>query len=124
MPMRPNHCASWSGRGRLPADAAAARRRAPTLLLPHPDPATVLQQLWEAEVRSVLLEGGPRLAGAFLAADLVDAIVWFTAPQLLGVGRHGPAGLGIETLADARRFVVRSARTVGQDVRIDMTREG
>lgn len=112
------------GSRRLPADAAVRDDAARTLLLPHADPATVLQQLWQAEVRSVLLEGGPRLAGAFLAADLVDEIVWFTAPALLGSGATALPDIGIETLADARRFVVRSARTVGQDVRIDMTREG
>jgi diaminohydroxyphosphoribosylaminopyrimidine deaminase/5-amino-6-(5-phosphoribosylamino)uracil reductase len=35
-------------------------------------------------IRSILLEGGPTLAGAFLASDLVDRLAIFTAPIVLG----------------------------------------
>lgn len=107
----------------LPAGARVLDGSARTLLIPEHDPAAVLGRLWDEGVRSVLLEGGPRLATAFLAADLVDDIVWFAAPMLLGSGRSAVDDLGVATLADARRYRLRGARAVGADVRIDLERE-
>ena len=51
----------------------------------------------------VFLEGGPTLAAAFLRAGLVDEIVAYVAPMLLGAGRSAVADLGITTIADALR---------------------
>jgi diaminohydroxyphosphoribosylaminopyrimidine deaminase/5-amino-6-(5-phosphoribosylamino)uracil reductase len=107
----------------LPDSARLLDGEARTLQIRDADPAQVLHRLWQADVRSVLLEGGPRLASAFLAADLVDEIVWFTAPALLGSGAAAATAFGVGTLADARRFTLRGARIVGGDVRIDVTRE-
>jgi diaminohydroxyphosphoribosylaminopyrimidine deaminase/5-amino-6-(5-phosphoribosylamino)uracil reductase len=45
-----------------------------------------LQALGRDGVQSLLLEGGPRLAQAFLQADLVDQILLFVAPRLGGAG--------------------------------------
>lgn len=111
------------GRRALPAGAKLLDDSARTLHLPGPDPAEVLRRLWDEGVRSVLLEGGPRLASAFLAADLIDEIVWFTAPALLGAGSPAAMDFGVDTLARARRFALRDARIVGGDVRIDLARE-
>ena len=107
----------------LPPGAKVLDGGAETVLIPDHDPAAVLQQLWQREVRSVLLEGGPHLAAAFLAADLVDCIVWFTAPLLLGAGAPAVADIGVSTLGAARRFRLRGSRVVGQDVRIDLDRQ-
>ena len=79
--------------------------------------------LFAAEARHVMLECGPRLAKAFLAADVVDRIVWFAAPILLGsfglaVVEGGPA-----TLADAARWRVTATQPCGPDVRIDLLKE-
>jgi diaminohydroxyphosphoribosylaminopyrimidine deaminase/5-amino-6-(5-phosphoribosylamino)uracil reductase len=106
----------------IPPDARILDDAAPTLQIPEHDPATVLARLWDAGVRSVLLEGGPRIAAAFLAADLVDEIVWFAAPALLGAGPGAVAPFGPATIADARRFAVTTAAVVGADVRIDLVR--
>jgi diaminohydroxyphosphoribosylaminopyrimidine deaminase/5-amino-6-(5-phosphoribosylamino)uracil reductase len=107
----------------LPPAAHLHDGSAPTLHIPDHDPEVVLQRLWDEGVRSVLLEGGPRLAGAFLAADLVDCIVWFAAPKLLGSGFSAVADLGIATLTGARSFALQGVRAIGQDVRIDLVRE-
>ncbi len=64
---------------------------------------SALDQLGAAGVSSVLLEGGPHLAGAFLEAEEIDEVRLFIAPLLLG-GRtaRGPLeGEGVDAIADA-----------------------
>ena len=51
----------------------------------------------------MFLEGGPTLAAAFLTAGLVDEMVAYVAPMLLGAGQPAVADLGITTIADALR---------------------
>ena len=58
----------------------------------------------EAEVHRVWLEGGPTLAGAFLAAGLVDEVVAYVAPVFLGRGRQAMTDIGITTMAEALRL--------------------
>jgi diaminohydroxyphosphoribosylaminopyrimidine deaminase / 5-amino-6-(5-phosphoribosylamino)uracil reductase len=67
------------------------------------DPASALEQLYGRGRQHVFLEGGATLAAAFLRADLVDEIVVYVAPLLLGAGRSAVADLGISTIADAFR---------------------
>jgi diaminohydroxyphosphoribosylaminopyrimidine deaminase/5-amino-6-(5-phosphoribosylamino)uracil reductase len=70
-----------------------------------------LAGLARENVQSLLLEGGPTLAGAFFGADLVDKLLLFVAPKLSGEGPGLLAALaGPVTLT---RF---SARRIGQDV--------
>lgn len=77
--------------------------RAQTLQLRSRDPHAVLAQLWSLDKRHVFLEGGPRLAAAFLGAGCVDEIVSYVAPMLLGAGPSAVADLGIDTIAEAMR---------------------
>ncbi|SDQ17106.1 bifunctional diaminohydroxyphosphoribosylaminopyrimidine deaminase/5-amino-6-(5-phosphoribosylamino)uracil reductase RibD [Quadrisphaera sp. DSM 44207] len=117
-------------RGRTPAGARVRDGAAPTLVLTAADVgagpggrgvdlAAALGVLHARGVRSVLLEGGPTLAGAFVDADLVDRVVAYLAPALLG---QGPAALATtatgSTIAAARRLRVREVVAVGPDVRI------
>ena len=62
-------------------------------------------------MQSLLLEGGPTLAAAFLAADLVDKLLVFVAPTLAGEGA-GPVAALPEPLA-LRRL---TSEPVGDDV--------
>jgi diaminohydroxyphosphoribosylaminopyrimidine deaminase / 5-amino-6-(5-phosphoribosylamino)uracil reductase len=62
-------------------------------------------------VQSLLLEGGPTLATAFLDADLVDKLLVFVAPVL---GGSGPRLVG--DLRDSRQLARFEARRVGDDV--------
>ena len=74
------------------------------VLLPDYDPRAVLAALAEREIRHVLLEGGPTLATAFLRAGLVDQVVAYTAPALLGAGAAALADFGAATITDALRL--------------------
>jgi diaminohydroxyphosphoribosylaminopyrimidine deaminase / 5-amino-6-(5-phosphoribosylamino)uracil reductase len=70
-----------------------------------------LSRLAGQNVQSLLLEGGPTLAGAFLRADLVDKLLLFVAPKLSG---EGP-GL-ITDLPEPVSLTRLSAQQVGKDV--------
>jgi diaminohydroxyphosphoribosylaminopyrimidine deaminase/5-amino-6-(5-phosphoribosylamino)uracil reductase len=70
-----------------------------------------LRRLGEEEVQSLLLEGGPTLATAFLEADLIDKLLVFVAPRLSGQGPHLFRDLGRPV--ELQRL---SARPVGVDV--------
>ncbi|MFI0217082.1 bifunctional diaminohydroxyphosphoribosylaminopyrimidine deaminase/5-amino-6-(5-phosphoribosylamino)uracil reductase RibD [Streptomyces lydicus] len=109
------------------ADAAHLDGLAPLLRLPRAAdrrglhiPA-LLQALHQRDVRSVLLEGGPTLAGAFLAAQAVDKVVGYLAPVLLGAGPAAVGDAGITTIAQALRLDVTDTARLGPDLRITAT---
>ncbi|MGW7564007.1 bifunctional diaminohydroxyphosphoribosylaminopyrimidine deaminase/5-amino-6-(5-phosphoribosylamino)uracil reductase RibD [Streptomyces sp. NPDC054757] len=81
----------------------------------------LLAELYARGVRSVLLEGGPTLAGSFVAAGAVDRIVGYLAPVLLGAGPAALADAGITTLTDALRLDVTETVRIGPDLRITAT---
>ncbi|MCB5165271.1 bifunctional diaminohydroxyphosphoribosylaminopyrimidine deaminase/5-amino-6-(5-phosphoribosylamino)uracil reductase RibD [Streptomyces bambusae] len=90
--------------------------------LPYDGPGlsvtALLHVLHARGVRSVLLEGGPTLAGAFVAAGAVDKVVGYLAPVLLGAGRAALADAGITTIADALRLDITETVRIGPDLRI------
>ena len=82
------------------------------------NPAAALDELWRRGRRHVLLEGGPQLAAAFLDAGLVDEIVAYVAPTLLGAGPSALTGGTVGTLADAHRADLVDVARFGPDVRL------
>ncbi|CAM3233042.1 bifunctional diaminohydroxyphosphoribosylaminopyrimidine deaminase/5-amino-6-(5-phosphoribosylamino)uracil reductase RibD [Nocardioides dubius] len=102
---------------------------APSLQLRTRDPQAALAELHRRERRHVFLEGGPTLAAAFLRAGLVDEIVVYLAPMLLGAGRNVVGDLGIGTIADAVHLEVSDVTVLppeaGEDanVRLTLTRK-
>jgi diaminohydroxyphosphoribosylaminopyrimidine deaminase / 5-amino-6-(5-phosphoribosylamino)uracil reductase len=79
-----------------------------------------LQKLGELGIQSMLLEGGPRLAGAFLDAGEIDEVRLFVAPIALG-GRSARApleGEGADSIAAGRRASDLTSERVGEDVLI------
>ncbi|MDQ4084213.1 MAG: dihydrofolate reductase family protein, partial [Actinomycetota bacterium] len=106
------------GRTQIPADARVLDDDAETLLLHTHDPAEVLTELFARDRHHVWLEGGPTLAGAFLRHGLVDEVVAYLAPVLLGAGRHALDDAGISTIGDAIRLDVSEVTQVGPDLRL------
>ncbi|SCE52624.1 diaminohydroxyphosphoribosylaminopyrimidine deaminase / 5-amino-6-(5-phosphoribosylamino)uracil reductase [Streptomyces sp. DvalAA-14] len=82
------------------------------------DITALLAALHTRGVRSVLLEGGPTLAGAFVAAGAVDAVTGYLAPALLGAGPAALADAGISTIARALRLDVTDVVRLGPDLRV------
>ncbi|MFI1934425.1 bifunctional diaminohydroxyphosphoribosylaminopyrimidine deaminase/5-amino-6-(5-phosphoribosylamino)uracil reductase RibD [Streptomyces sp. NPDC020330] len=85
---------------------------------PGLDLDALLAALHERGVLSVLLEGGPTLAGAFVAAGTVDKVVGYLAPVLLGAGPAALADAGISTISEALRLDVTETVPIGPDLRI------
>jgi diaminohydroxyphosphoribosylaminopyrimidine deaminase / 5-amino-6-(5-phosphoribosylamino)uracil reductase len=114
--------------GRTPPDAAVRNGDAPTLIITRGDAggdeagldlARVLAVLHDRGVRSVLVEGGPTVAGGFLRAGLVDRIVGYLAPALIGGGGLAAlAGEGAPSIDKAWRMHLDSVDRVGEDLRI------
>jgi diaminohydroxyphosphoribosylaminopyrimidine deaminase/5-amino-6-(5-phosphoribosylamino)uracil reductase len=105
-------------RGRLPAGARVLDDAAPTHVSRAATPARLLAELFDRDVRRVLLEGGPELAAAFLREGLVDEAVVHLAPRLLGAGPGLVGDLGIDTIADALTFEVVEVALLGGDVAV------
>jgi diaminohydroxyphosphoribosylaminopyrimidine deaminase/5-amino-6-(5-phosphoribosylamino)uracil reductase len=87
------------------------------------EPARVrsgLDQLGALGVTSVLLEGGPHLAGAFLDAGEIDELRLFLAPLLLGgsAARDPLEGEGVERISEALHALTFNCKRVGEDILI------
>jgi len=80
------------------------------------DVTEVLAALAAREVRTLLVEGGPTLATAFLRAGVVDELHAYVAPLLLGAGPGAVGDLGVTTIADALRWRTHDVRRLGDDV--------
>ena len=92
-------------------------RVAPTLMIQSREPEEVLAKLTENHVKHVWLEGGPRLAGGFWKAGLIDRVIGYIAPSMLGSGRAALEGEAA-TLADLRPIQIDDLRMIGPDIRI------
>jgi diaminohydroxyphosphoribosylaminopyrimidine deaminase/5-amino-6-(5-phosphoribosylamino)uracil reductase len=109
------------GHRAIPATARILDPSAPTVQLRERDPCRALQVLADRSIRQVWLEGGPALAGAFLAAGLVDEVVAYLAPALLGSGRSAVGDLGISTIGEVLRLHPHDLTKLGPDIRIRAT---
>lgn len=79
--------------------------------LPSPDAIAAM-----TDVQYLLIEGGAGAAAAFLAADLVDTLLIYRAPIIVGAGLPGVADIGLAALADAHdRWRRTDSRTLGSD---------
>jgi diaminohydroxyphosphoribosylaminopyrimidine deaminase/5-amino-6-(5-phosphoribosylamino)uracil reductase len=112
---------------RTPAGARVRNAAAPTWIVtarefPGPDGRIdldrVFAELFVRDCRSVFLEGGPTLAGAAIEAGLVDEVVGYLAPALLGAGSPALRDAGIHTIAQTLRLSTHDVTVVGEDVRI------
>lgn len=87
------------------------------------EPARVrsaLDQLGARGITSILLEGGPHLAGAFLDAGEIDEVRLFLAPLLLGgrAARDPLEGEGVERISEALRALTLDCERVAEDLLI------
>ena len=108
------------GRRAIP-DAAQVRRHPRTLIQrPGTDLTVVLDELRDLGIQRVFVEGGPTVAASFLRAGLVDEVLAYVAPVLIGSGPDGdrPAvtDIGVTTLAEAHRLELTALERLGDDV--------
>ncbi|MEP6867112.1 MAG: bifunctional diaminohydroxyphosphoribosylaminopyrimidine deaminase/5-amino-6-(5-phosphoribosylamino)uracil reductase RibD [Novosphingobium sp.] len=75
------------------------------------------QAITGMDAQYLMVEGGASTAAAFLAADLVDRLLIYRAPILIGGGLPGIGDIGLTALADAHgRWQLSDRRTLGKDV--------
>jgi diaminohydroxyphosphoribosylaminopyrimidine deaminase/5-amino-6-(5-phosphoribosylamino)uracil reductase len=87
------------------------------------DLEAALTVLASEQINEVLIESGPTLAGAFVQQQLVDELVIYMAPSLLGDQARGLMSLpGLDVLADREKWEWRDVRQVGNDLRLTLTR--
>jgi diaminohydroxyphosphoribosylaminopyrimidine deaminase/5-amino-6-(5-phosphoribosylamino)uracil reductase len=87
-------------------------------------PRPMLQALAARGVTRVLVEGGAGLAAALLQAGLVDRLVWFHAPGVMGAeGWPSTGPLALQRLSAMPRFRLVQTRPLGQDVLSEFEKE-
>lgn len=82
--------------------------------------SSMLEELGRRSIQSVLLEGGPSLAGLLLDAGLVNKITFFVAPMIIG-GQDAPSaigGNGAETISEAMQLENVEVEKRGRDIEI------
>ncbi|PCG86032.1 riboflavin biosynthesis protein RibD [Streptomyces sp. WZ.A104] len=131
-------------RGELPPDSRLLDGDIPTLVVTEPGtgltgvdeenvlrlktdargrfpPLGLLEALGTRGVRSVLVEGGPALASAFVTAGLTDRVVAYVAPLLLGSEGVSAVGeLGVGSIGEAHRLRITAVDRIGSDLRVEL----
>lgn len=89
------------------------------------DLAAALRSLAADDINEVHVEAGARLAGALLGSNLVDELLVYQAPVLLGSGARDAASFGpIASMEERHGLVVHDSRQVGQDLRLRLRPAG
>lgn len=107
--------------GRLPADAKMLHDGGPPVTVISGDLREGLRRLADEGVTNVLVEGGATLVGALLRQRLVDQVLVFVAPKIVGDAAAVPAvhDLTCETIDRALPLELIDVRRVGGDVVLD-----
>ena len=110
------------GKREITSEARVLNDDSRTMVIRTHDPAEVLQSL--ADRTDVLLEGGPTLAGAFLRAGVIDRILVYVAPILLGGPVTAVDDVGVPTIAKALRWQFDGVDRTGPDLLLSLVPHG
>jgi diaminohydroxyphosphoribosylaminopyrimidine deaminase/5-amino-6-(5-phosphoribosylamino)uracil reductase len=107
-------------RGRMPASARILQPPGEARVIGpgRADLPTLLTELGAQGVNELHIEAGPTLSGAFLDAGLVDELLVYQAPMLIGAGRPLATLAPLAALGDARRWRLTEATPIGPDLRL------
>jgi diaminohydroxyphosphoribosylaminopyrimidine deaminase/5-amino-6-(5-phosphoribosylamino)uracil reductase len=107
-------------RGRMPATARILQPPGEVRVVGpgRADLPALLADLGAQGINELHVEAGPTLSGAFLDAGLVDELLVYQAPMLIGHGRPLAELSPLAQLADAQRWRLVEATPIGQDLRL------
>ncbi|MBV8350448.1 MAG: bifunctional diaminohydroxyphosphoribosylaminopyrimidine deaminase/5-amino-6-(5-phosphoribosylamino)uracil reductase RibD [Mycolicibacterium sp.] len=106
------------GEREISPEASVLNDDSRTMLIRTHDPHEVIKAL--ADRTDVLLEGGPTLAGAFLRAGVVDRILAYVAPILLGGPITAVDDVGVPSIARALRWRFDGVEQIGPDALLSL----
>ncbi len=108
------------GMREISPDATVLNDDSRTMVIRTRDPHEVVQAL--SDRTDVLVEGGPTLAGAFLRAGVIDRILAYVAPILLGGPITAIDDVGVSSIGQAHRWRFDGMHPVGPDVMLSLVR--
>ena len=77
----------------------------------------LLNVLESAAINQVLVEAGPTLGSALFAAGLIDEVVLYQAPKVVGAGKTWLEDIGVNSIEGARALSLISSELVGPDMK-------
>lgn len=101
----------------VPADFNLNDGKSQTIFLKSHSVDELLKALDYIPVNQVLVEAGPVLGSSLIAAGVIDEVLIYQAPILLGEGKNWLESIGIETIADARQLTLISTEVIGPDIK-------
>jgi diaminohydroxyphosphoribosylaminopyrimidine deaminase/5-amino-6-(5-phosphoribosylamino)uracil reductase len=104
------------GESVIPNNLRLFNDKAKTIQIQTRDLSDALRQLWAQGIKHVFVEGGPKLASAFVAAKLVDEFIVYLSPMLLGGPNMALGQIGITSIEDAARLEVLETKQLGNDI--------
>lgn len=105
------------GERAIPNSYHLHNEEAPTIFIKSRKVSDLLDRFKVEGFNQVLVEAGPTLGTALLAENLIDEIVLYQAPKLLGSGASFIGDLGIKSLSDHRSLELLSLTQCGSDIK-------
>ncbi|EZP26106.1 bifunctional diaminohydroxyphosphoribosylaminopyrimidine deaminase/5-amino-6-(5-phosphoribosylamino)uracil reductase RibD [Microbacterium oleivorans] len=105
----------------VPQEARVRSHPRPFMQDEGDDLRDLLDRLRELGAHRVFLEGGPTLAASFLRQGLVDEVLVYIAPTLIGGERVAVGDIGVATIAEQRRLDIVGVDRLGDDILVTLT---
>ena len=105
------------GERELPADSKIYNTEAETVVVKTRDLGVLVKRLNELDINQVFVEAGSKLASAMVLAGLIDELVIYRAPSLLGAGKVFFEHETQSTIEDQMRLEHSSTEVLGSDVK-------
>jgi diaminohydroxyphosphoribosylaminopyrimidine deaminase/5-amino-6-(5-phosphoribosylamino)uracil reductase len=106
------------GMREIPSEAKVLNDDSRTMVIRTHDPMEVLKAL--SDRTDILLEGGPTLAGAFLRAGVINRILAYVAPILVGGPITAVDDVGVSSISKALRWQFDGIERAGPDLLISL----
>lgn len=105
----------------VPQEARLRKHPRPFMQDEGEDLRDLLDRLRELGAQRVFIEGGPTLAASFLRQGLVDELLVYIAPTLIGGDRLAVGDIGVTTISQQRRLDITGVDRLGDDILVTLT---